>query len=190
MARLFNLTRQGQIHTPGKNASPKGGRAGQAVISTLFTHRGTTHGSRSFCEIVVLVEIAIHDSGQFGGLGSVYRVIAFEEDDGNNAPILRICERAEPAEARPGVAASPGFAQHLLRVKAGAQPARGAVLRGAQHAHADLGDQRRGCAGMPPSAARSPPTPESCARCAPRDGWTAWLQSRSSRATAPGTQSL
>src|SRR5207253_1715668 len=82
-------------------------------------------------------------SGKFSGFRSEGRTASLEEEHRDDASVLRIRVRSEPSKACAVLRAGAGFAEHIFLEEAGAEAACGAVLRGSEHADADLRDQWR-----------------------------------------------
>src|SRR5579872_2379891 len=91
-------------------------------------HRGL--GNKEF----VIVEIAVHASGELCGFGAESRTSALEEDDNNNAANISIGVGREPTKTRAGFRASSGLAENIFFVEIELYAAGRAVLHRASHA--------------------------------------------------------
>src|SRR2546427_2538857 len=85
-------------------------------------------------EEVVVVEIAIHASGNLGGLGAVGGTSTAQEDYRYDASDVGLGVGGEPSVAGAGMGAGSGFAEDGFLVKIQAYAAGGAVFDRAGHA--------------------------------------------------------
>ena len=91
---------------------------------------------------VVIVEIAIQASGNFGRFGAVGRPAAFEEDNYDDVADVGFGIGGKPSEASAGVGAGSGLAQNFLLFEIYSQAAGGAEMNGAFHAIGNFRNQR------------------------------------------------
>src|SRR4029079_15325035 len=78
-------------------------------------------------EEAVVVEIAIDAAGDLGRYRTGDQMIATQEHDGHDAPVLGVRVRGEPAKACAVLRARTRLAEYLLFTEVGTQAARGAV---------------------------------------------------------------
>src|ERR1700678_134163 len=85
-------------------------------------------------EEIMVVQIAVHMSGNLGGFGTESGPATLEENDNHNATAAGVRVGGKPAKARASVGAGSGFAQNFFFVEVEPEPACRTVLHRSRHA--------------------------------------------------------
>src|ERR1035441_7595498 len=93
-------------------------------------------------EEIVVVEGAIHASGNFGGFGAEGGTATLQEDDGHDAAGIGVGVGSEPPKACAGTGTGSGFAEDRFFAEVEAETARGAILDRSGHAIGKFGNGR------------------------------------------------
>src|SRR5271166_2288990 len=93
-------------------------------------------------EEVVIVEVAIHASGNFRSFGAESRATAFQENNYDDVTDIGLSVGGEPPEAGARVRAGSGLAQNFFLIEVSPQTARGTELYCALHSVGNFWNQR------------------------------------------------
>src|ERR1700690_1841247 len=132
-------------------------QTGESPVSTLFFLKRLLPGGGvdDFFEVgsgrgtggsgdeeIVVVEVAIHASGNFGGFGAEGGTATLQEDDGHDASCIGVGIGGEPSKASAGAGTGSGFAEDRFFAEVEAETARGAILDRSGHAIGKFGNGR------------------------------------------------